>query len=169
MNDPMASAVFTIRPVEDSDRGWMREWMVEHWGAANMVMRGRQVFTAEHSGFAALIDGRVKGLVTYLVAGDRCEITSLDSLSEGIGIGTALLHAVRSAAVDAGCARITLITTNDNLRALGFYQKRGYRLSALFANSIEEMRRTLKPEISMIGMNGIPIRDEIELELKLKS
>ncbi len=59
-----------------------------------------------------------------------------------------------------------MITTNDNLRALGFYQKRGTVLVAVYRNAMDAARK-LKPQIPMIGMNGIPLRDEIELETLL--
>jgi hypothetical protein len=59
-----------------------------------------------------------------------------------------------------------LITTNDNTHALRFYQRRGLQLAALHRNAIEESRR-LKPEIPQHGADGIPLRDELELELVL--
>lgn len=62
--------------------------------------------------------------------------------------------------------RLWLITTNDNMEALRFYQKRGFILSALYPNALEESRK-LKPEIPEVGLEGIPLRDEIELEFKL--
>jgi len=59
------------------------------------------------------------------------------------------------------------MTTNDNLRALGFYQRRGFRLASLRPGAVDEARRTLKPEIPEIGDDGIPIRDELDLEMDL--
>ncbi|MBS1248898.1 MAG: hypothetical protein MAG431_00468 [Chloroflexi bacterium] len=95
-----------------------------------------------------------------------CEIVSLDSLEEGHGIGTKLVEAVHQVAVENACERLWLITTNDNLNALGFYQKRGFELVAVHRGAMEESRR-VKPKIPEIGHNGIPIRDEIEMEIVL--
>ena len=81
------------------------------------------------------------------------------------GAGSALLAACVRAAVDAGATRLWLITTNDNMPALRFYQRRGFVLVALRPGAIDEARRTLKPEIHLTGRDEIPIRDEIELEL----
>jgi ribosomal protein S18 acetylase RimI-like enzyme len=67
-------------------------------------------------------------LITYRRQADQVEIVTIDSLVEKQGIGTALIEAVRQAARAAGCTRLWLITTNDNLTALGFYQKRGFVL-----------------------------------------
>ncbi len=106
------------------------------------------------------------GLVTYRLEAVECEIVTIDSLIEGIGIGTALIDTVKAAAVAAKCERLWLITTNDNVKALRFYQRRGFALVAVYRNALEESRR-LKPEIPLVGMHGIPLRDEIELELRL--
>ncbi len=92
----------------------------------------------------------------------------MNSLLEGRGIGSALVEAVIKVAVNASCKRIWLITTNDNLTALRFWQKRGFSLVAVHRNAIEESRR-LKPEIPLKGEHGIPIKDEIELEMCLSS
>ena len=72
----------------------------------------------------------------------------------------------RQAAREAGCGRVWLITTNDNLRALRFYQRRGFRLVAVHPDALERSRE-LKPSIPEIGLDGIPLRDELELELTL--
>ncbi|MFP3471139.1 GNAT family N-acetyltransferase, partial [Micrococcus sp. SIMBA_144] len=68
----------------------------------------------------------------------------------------------------SGCSRITLITTNDNLAALKFYQKRGFVMTAIHRNAVEKARK-IKPEIPLIGNDGIPIRDEIQLEKAVTS
>jgi ribosomal protein S18 acetylase RimI-like enzyme len=106
------------------------------------------------------------GLITYRVDGDGCEIITLNSLMERIGIGTALVKAVQSKAASSNWRRLWLITTNDNLQALSFYQRRGFSLAALHRNAVD-LSRKLKPEIPQIGFNGIPIRDELELEMLL--
>jgi len=62
----------------------------------------------------------------------------------------------------AGCERIWLVTTNDNLEALRFYQRRGFVLSALRPRAVDEARRKLKPQISTVGEFRIPLRDEID-------
>jgi GNAT superfamily N-acetyltransferase len=81
-------------------------------------------------------------------------------------VGTALLDAVKRIALEAGCRRVYLTTTNDNLRALRFYQRRGFRLVAVYAGAVDRARAH-KPQIPAIGMHGIPIRDEIELECEI--
>jgi GNAT superfamily N-acetyltransferase len=105
-------------------------------------------------------------VVTWEIDGEDCELVSIDAVEEGNGVGTALLEAACAAAAAAGCRRVHLMTTNDNLRALRFYQRRGFVLRELRPGAVAAARR-LKPQISLIGDHGIPIRDEIVLERPL--
>jgi hypothetical protein len=41
----------------------------------------------------------------------------------------------------AGCTRLSLITTNDNLDALRFCQRRGFRVAALHPGAVDEAGR----------------------------
>ncbi len=106
------------------------------------------------------------GLITYLIEEDSCQIITINSTRPFTGIGVALIEAVHETARQHGCKRLWLITTNDNLYALHFYQKRGFVLVALHRNALEFASK-LKPEIPLIGNDGIPLRDEIELEMIL--
>lgn len=155
-----------IRPLQAEDRLWLADFFVTHWGAAEMVVRGEVFYPHTLPGFVALEAGTVVGLATYRLIGDACELTSIDSLQEGRGVGSLLLTAVVDAATAAGCRRVILVTTNDNLNALRFYQKRGFVLTAVRPDAITQARKR-KPSIPLIGMHGIPIRDELELEYAL--
>ena len=144
----------------------MREWWKEHWGADFMIVHGRSYRLDELDGFMAREAGERTGLVTFTIEAWTCEILSLDSLRPGQGSGSALLRAVEEAARRAGCRTLALTTTNDNTHALRFYQKYGFQLTALHAGAVSASRR-LKPSIPEFGQDGIPIRDEIDLELPL--
>ncbi len=163
---------FAIRPVTDSDRAWIARFTAEHWGSEQMVAHGSVFYISQLPGFIAEQKqagqpDKVVGLLSYHISDNECEITSLDSLQEGQGIGTALIQAVKQAALKAGCRRLFLVTTNDNVHALGFYQRRGFVLVAFRRNAVNESRK-IKPEIPLLGNTGIPIRDELELETQLK-
>lgn len=155
-----------VRPRAAEDDDWIAGITLERWGADNVVGHGTVYRPATLPGMVATIDDERVGLLTYTIEGDACEVVTIDSLQEGIGVGTALIDAVTATARDAGCRRLWLITTNDNLTALGFYQKRGFHLVAVHRHAVDASRQ-LKPEIPQIGQRGIPIRDEIELEMPL--
>ena len=155
-----------VRPLGDSDRDWVERLIVERWGAPLVVGRGRSWNPVELPGFAALDDDRCVGLATYELDGDACELVTIDAVEEGRGVGTALFGAVVEAAREAGCKRVRLVTTNNNLRALAFYQKRGFRLVALVPGAVDESRR-VKASIPKEDSTGLPIRDELHLEFLL--
>jgi ribosomal protein S18 acetylase RimI-like enzyme len=149
-----------------ADREWVERLIVERWGDAIVTGRGGVWRPAELLGFAVFEGDDCVGLVTYEIAGEACEIVTIDALQEGSGVGTMLLDAVVDAARAAGCTRVQLLTTNNNLRALAFYQKRGFRLVGLVPGAIDEQRK-LKPSISEVDSAGLPIRDELHLELPI--
>lgn len=157
---------FTIRPVTGADRDWVASFAAQQWGSDQMVAHGQVFYLSRLEGFIAETGGEVVGLATYDIHGAACELTSLDSLREGLGIGGALIEAVKGTARRSGCQRLFLVTTNDNTHALRFYQRRGFTLCALRPGAVDESRK-LKPEIPLLGSDGIPIRDEIELEMAL--
>ena len=123
-------------------------------------------FPADLPGFIALVDGEPTGLLNFEIVGKSCEVVLIDSGTRVAGIGSALLETVKHLAREAGCTRLWVITTNDNLDALRFYQRRGFALAALYPDALKVSRR-LKPEIPALGAFGIPLRDELELEMEL--
>ncbi len=155
-----------IIPIEEGIRPMINRFIAEHWFSTLMVVRGTAVDMTELDGFAVLEEGQVTGLVTYKIEDGECEIMSLDSLKENRGIGTGLVNEVVAAARKAGCGKVKLVTTNDNLRAFSFYQKRGFDMAALYRNALDAAR-AIKPEIPLMGENNIPLRHEIEFELSL--
>ncbi len=172
-------SMFEIRPLERADREWVAHFLDERWGTTTIVSRGKMRYghlleglIAERQDEAATDSEDNErsperiGLLTIEYDARECEILTLDSLVESMGIGSALLNALEERAREAGLQRLWLVTTNDNLAALKFWQKRGYELVAVHRNAIAAARR-IKPQIPITGLNGIPIRDEIELEKRL--
>ncbi len=155
-----------VLPLAEADRPWANALLTERWGSTRMVTRGVVHDLTQLPGLIAWHGAERVGLLLYRPAGEAWEIVSLDSVLEGQGVGTALLTAIRQLARQEGCRRLWLITTNDNLPALHFYQKRGFHLVAVYPDAVTEARR-LKPEIPPIGLDGLPLRDELELEAML--
>jgi DNA-3-methyladenine glycosylase I len=158
--------MFTIRPAEKEDRNWVAQFLDDQWGSTRIVTRGQVYLAHLLPGFIAMQGEERIGLITYRFEEAECEIITINSMIEGEGIGSALIESVKQAVIPEGCKRIWLITTNDNMRALRFYQKRGFTLATLYPNALEQSRK-LKPEIPLFGIDGIPLRDEIELEMRL--
>ncbi len=160
---------FVIEALGPADKGWVLEWIAEQWNAPMVVVHGQIYQPHQLPGFAARMAGRggePVGLVTYTIEGKDCEVVTLDSRQTDHGIGTGLIEAVEKQARQAGCRRVWLVTTNDNLHALGFYQKRGFHICRVDPGAVDRSRR-IKPEIPLTGNENIPIHDELELELML--
>lgn len=160
----------TIRALTRDDREWVAHFLDKRWHSTTIVSRGRTHYGHLLPGFVAeraSADDAGKtehvGLITYNIEGNECELVTLDSLVENEGIGSALVEELVQALKETQIQRIWLVTTNDNLRALRFYQKRNFELVTIHRDAIAQARR-IKPQIPIVGLQGIPIRDEIELE-----
>src|SRR5687767_747085 len=139
--------------------------MLRHWRASRMASHGRLFDVPHLPGFVAEVGGELRGHVAYLVEAESMEIVWIGTAAGQQGAGSALLAACARLARDRALPRVWLITTNDNLDALRFYQRRGFRLVAVHPEAVDHARRELKPEIPATGSFGIPIRDELQLEL----
>lgn len=157
----------TLVPADRVDPDALLAHVVETWYAEAVVAHGERMYPARLPGFVALSGGEIVGHVTYRTVGERCELVSIAAVRPRTGIGTLLLERVIEAAREAGCRVVWLTTTNDNLDALRFYQRRGFRLARLRPGAMDRARETLKPELPEIGSHGIPMRDELDLELEL--
>jgi ribosomal protein S18 acetylase RimI-like enzyme len=108
-------------------------------------------------------DGTVVGLLHYTTHPDALEVVSLAAEPRRGGTGTALLAAAYERAGQLGLPRVWLVTTNDNLDALRFYQRRGMRITAVDPGAVDRARQR-KPTIPTLGDHGIELHDEIRLE-----
>ncbi|PSR28011.1 MAG: GNAT family N-acetyltransferase [Sulfobacillus benefaciens] len=145
------------------DYKWLQSLWVSRWGGETMVSHGQFFKVTELKAFLATDQGKIFGALTFSANPGQSECVSLDALAPRMGIGTALLNAWESWARHQEIERLWLITSNDNLNALRFYQKRGFRLCRLYPGAVDAARLQ-KPEIPLLGETGIPIHDEIELE-----
>jgi GNAT superfamily N-acetyltransferase len=154
-----------VRPRQPADLPAVQAFLAEHHHT-RVARLGALVDPLDHPALLAEDDGRLLGVLTYVPdrAGAQCEVLTLHTAHQWRGVGTALLEEVERLAAGQGCRRLWLITTNDNLDALRFYQRRGFRLAALHRGAVGDARARLKPEIPAVGEYGIAVRDELELE-----
>ena len=155
-----------VRAAGAADRGWLESFLAEH-NSLRVARGGELVSPLDHPMLIATAGDQRAGLVTYIERGGECEILTLHAVRQWAGAGSALIAAIRDLAASHDCRRLWVVTTNDNVDALRFYQRRGFRLVVLRPGAVDESRRTRKPEIPTIGDHGIPLRDELELEIRL--
>ena len=148
-----------VRDRSDRDAAWITGLLRSRWGGTVVIAHGERIDAAQ---LPALVAGDQQGLATYRVQGHEAELVTLDAIAPGQGIGTVLVNALVERLRGEGVRRLWVTTTNDNLSALAFYQKRDFRLRHLRPGTVDEARR-IKPTIPVTAGNGIPIHDEIEL------
>ena len=156
--------MFTVGAISNAYRALVDAQIAESWAGPYVVSKRLIHDTRTHPGFVAVEKDAVVGYVLYNIAEKDCEITVLESMQAGRGIGSALINEVIRFAKESTCLRVWLITTNDNTHAIRFYQRFGFELRAVHINAMEEARK-LKPQIPLIGSDGIPLKHEFELEI----
>jgi ribosomal protein S18 acetylase RimI-like enzyme len=158
--------VIEVRSRTDDDLRWATNLLRAGFGSTRVARLGGVIDAGPLDGLVALDAGARVGLLTFTVDGDAMEVVTLQSDQEGRGVGTALMDAAQEQARKMGCRRLWLVTTNDNTRALRFYQRWGMDLVALHRDGVTRARQ-LKLEIPALGSDGIPLRHELELALEL--
>ena len=158
-----------IRDFEPGDHDWARRLIGDHQGGDHRVARlGELLDPLEQEGIVAELDGRPVGLLTVHEDDRGLEVLTLHSESRGIGAGTRLLETALRVAAASEAPRLWLVTTNDNLDAIGWYLRRGMTVATVHEGGVDRDRATLKPGMAERNAdNDIPIRDLVELELSL--
>ena len=139
--------------------------IINGWGSDILVSRGKAHKAENLDGVLAYDNDKIIGLGLYYIK-NNCEIVLLETFIQNKGIGSKIIEKIIEIAKNRKCKRIWLVTTNSNINAIKFYQKRGFHISNIYINAMEEARK-IKPEIPKIADNGIEIRDEIEFEYKI--
>ena len=152
-----------IESIVENDKADIEEMISHFWGDATIVVHSDIFHPTELAGLKAKIGTSIVGFLHYLIMGEECEIITLASFEQGQGIGSALLAKIEQIARAKQCHKLILTTTNDNLYALGFYQRRGFYLTELKPGQVD-ISREIKPTIPLVGENNIPLRDELQLE-----
>jgi GNAT superfamily N-acetyltransferase len=164
-SDP-SPATITVRELESHDQPWMHDFLLTYNHSLRVDSRGTLHHVLELPGLIATCNAIPSALLTYHVADQQFEVVTLHAAVQRRGLGAQLLAVARDRARLLGCQRLWLITTNDNEPAIRFYERQGMTLVAIHHNALDESRK-LKPEIPLVGRNGIPLRDEVEFEFRL--
>jgi len=154
------------RKTNRGDSEKIADLITERWGDEYIVVHNTIYLPKNLDGFAAIIENKIAGVVTYIIENNKCEIVTLDSFEQNKGIGSRLIELVIKEAKEKRCSCVWLITTNDNERAAQFYEKRGFNLEEVSYGAVDDSRK-IKPSIPLKGENGIEIKDELKFSLML--
>ena len=118
--------------------------LAREWGGTEIRIRDR---ACRFCDCQILVADGGKGLLAY----DPCdrptvELVALNAFEPRRGIATAPLEDLVHRLQADGYVTLRLATTNDNLDALRFYQRRGFRIAALRPGAVDDARR-VKPAV----------------------
>ena len=153
---------------EPVDQEYIRQYWEGTWGIP--VVSTRRSYEPEDVQGLVYRDewGEPQGLITWHIDGDSAELVSVDAYQQGRHIGGRLLIAAETELHKRGVRHLMIVTTNDNLRAIGFYVRHGYRITKLDLDGVERVRE-LKPDVPRTGHDGLPLRDMLELSKELEA
>jgi GNAT superfamily N-acetyltransferase len=153
-----------VRPVTPADIAYVQQSLTAAFHGTAVAVHGELIDASDLPGGIAWAGDEPVGLLTYRAVGKDWEIVSIAADRPGTGAGGALLVWIFDLAARSGAARVWLVTTNDNVKALRFYQRNGFDLVAVHRDAVTRAR-ALKPAIPR-ELDGIPVRHELELEVR---
>jgi GNAT superfamily N-acetyltransferase len=153
-----------VREATDADRAAARELFERDFGRTHIVAFGEVMDIDQMPALVAQVHQDISGALAYRSLGEALHVVALatDPMWQRTGVGGHLIAEAELLARRLAMKRLIVSTTNDNLPALYFYQRRGYKLTELVPGSVIEHTKQSVP-----GFAGIPVRDEVRLEKKL--
>lgn len=155
-----------VRNLAEDDWTWIQEEISPHRRPPFAFTRNRIVEFAGLPGFVAEKGGERAGSLLYRLQDKEFEVVAIACTMKGAGVGKALMDAARDLAVKSGANRLWLCTSNDNTRAIRFYQIWGLSMAALHKDSFTRLREKA-PDLPERGQDGIEVRHDVEFELWL--
>jgi GNAT superfamily N-acetyltransferase len=154
-----------VREATDADRSAARALFHRDFGRTKIVAFGEVMDIDQMPALVAIMRDEPSGALAYRLLGDALHVVALatDPMWQRSGVGGYLVAEAELLARRLNLRRLVVCTTNDNLPALYFYQRRGYRLIELVPDSIIKHTRQ-----AHAGFAGVPVRDEIRLEKNIE-
>jgi len=157
-----------VRPAEERDRQRVQALFISDFGHLTVVAFGEVMHADQEAALVADMadmDGDIGGALAWRPLGDALHIVALatDPIWQRSGVGGYLVAEAEILARRQGLARVITATSNDNLPSLYFFQRHGYRITAVVPNAFAEHSKVPNAP----GFAGIPALDEIQLEKRM--
>lgn len=162
----LSGAQLHLARIKQTDGEAVARFMQARFGTVQTPVHTGVLDVCALPGFTARNADGLAGLASFVIDGDRCQLVCLDSLHAGQGCGGALLQAAIDFARSEGCRKLEVLAGNNNLRAFGFFQKRGFVIAGVQAGRLAEFLKEFHGATAP-GNAAIPARDMLELELPL--
>jgi aminoglycoside 6'-N-acetyltransferase I len=154
-----------VRPCEPRDRDRVVRLFLADFGHLTIVAFGEEMHADREEALVAEMRDDIAGALAWRKYGDALHIVALatDPMWQRSGVGGYLVAEAELMARHLGLSRVVLATSNDNLPSLYFYQRHGYRITAVVPDAFAVQSKVPNAP----GFAGLPILDEIQLEKRL--
>jgi ribosomal protein S18 acetylase RimI-like enzyme len=157
-----------VREATAEQRDRALELFNREFGRKLLIANGEPVTLDDAPALVAVNDDdEIAGALAWRHFDDAFHVLALatDPLWQRAGIGGHLVAEAELLARRQQQPRMIVTISNDNLPALYFYQRRGYRIAGIIRDSMKAYAR----DHEAVGFAGIPIVDEIQLVKSLKA
>lgn len=154
-----------VRPAEPRDRDRTVELLLADFGHLTIVAFGEAMHADREEILVAEMRDDLAGALSWRLVDGALHIVALatDPMWQRSGVGGYLLAEAELLARTKGLSRVVTATSNDNLPALYFYQRHGFRITEVARDAFA--RHSKVPGAP--GFAGLPVLDEIRLEKML--
>ena len=150
-----------VREASAADREKALLLFKRDFGPAQLVAYGEAISLDDASALVAETEQEIAGALAWRHFDGAFHVLALatDPMWQRASVGGHLLAEAELLARRQQQPRVIVTITNDNLPALYFYQRRGYRMSAILRDSVAAHAGNQEA----MGFAGIPILDEVQL------
>lgn len=154
-----------VREAVPADRAPALDIFAREFGSRQLVADGEPVSLEDADLLVAETEGGVTGALAWRRLAGALHIVALatDPIWQRSGVGGYLLAEAELLARRLSLPLVRVTISNDNIPALYFYQRRGYRVSAVLPDSLSSQPANR----GLVGFANIPIADEVQLAKNL--
>ena len=167
-----AGSPLSIRQATPADHPRIEELALYFWDETIVDCLDRRYDVMVCPAFLACDAGKIVGVSSFAIeeAWNAAVLVMLHVLPDyqGRGGGWSLVQAVCGEARERGLARVLVATANDDLPALSLYQRCGFHITGIETGRVaaDHAREGRLTGCELTGFAGIPVRDEVRLEIQ---
>lgn len=143
-----------VTPLTPPDPPWVRETIDALWGGEPLVSASGSHYLRDLNGLKASDADGDHGFCHFWINEGAMELVTLAVTGRAKGVGRILLDAALDAARKGRCTKAWLVTTSDNTRAIGFYERTGFQRTGIMADWMARVRQE-KPHLDIPDHDGL--------------
>jgi GNAT superfamily N-acetyltransferase len=155
-----SSDTLAVREATPADREEIRKLTAHFKTGSGHCLLGGEYNVAELPAYVVASNNHIAGLLSYALEDDALSVASFGVLPgyQGLGAGKMLVEAAKLKAAAEGKTTINVGVSNDDLPAIYFYQRNGFRIWDVKLDAILASHGEVR-----VGFGGITAQDQILL------